>query len=600
MQLKRFTSTLTMVFLFTFIFANTIAVFAANNVEDMDPELLKKISKYITIRYYRDTLLEADPEAPTNPTRPDDTSVSLNATLWQGDETKAWSEELAKKVEAAVKTHFEKVRKLIDNSLKSCYKSLDTASKKAKKTEQDKAMALAISALNQSYKKIIGELPTNLNKLLNDTLKAYAKTDKDYANAKFATELTVSGVFLPPAPGGILNKLFSSSSDRSKQHKSALAQIPGFKLEKVENDPAFFTSYVPVMWGQSAYPFVISDERICFGINLPIDLESEMFSNIFEEIRKLLLSETKKFDTEKVRPLNEQMRAIVCDPKKTIENFHKVTLSKEQAIHKDHIAFKGKIPDAIDKIVHDILATLPAYKGSPKLRNFGVAREDMTFAMAFGDSSQMRINDQFPIFRPSLELFDIKLAKLKAAIEELPGQVKTSYEKTTAFIASAKELISSIEKIEDFQTMKITFADKSIFSEFNAAYCDAYKSLETPIEKIRTMIVEIESFLAAVEKKAGTDKSVMTQVNGAREVISFLQEPLRELEKVRLVASEQSNIFNSAPMYTGPNLKSFLVLSIQAMVKSMQSMVDAPINTDFSAIKSAVSAMLENIKSLEI
>ncbi|MBF0410832.1 MAG: hypothetical protein HQM10_26030 [Candidatus Riflebacteria bacterium] len=547
-----------------------------------------------------DILVPYIKDAPANPVKPtqEDSQADIGFSLWEGYETRTMPEPLLTSVKDEIKKQFNKTIKNIDDALKTCYKAMDVASKKAKQADQDKAMDSAVDSLNKSYKKYLSAFPSELQSVAENALKSFAKANKTYASMKLSTQLTVGSIVLPPAPG-FFNKLFSSGRDRSKEHKKALDRIPGFKKEQLISNPAVFNVYVPLMWGHNIYPFVNADERCSFSYNLPTDLNNAQFSEVCKKVREFIFNEVAKFNSDKILACNNQMKAVFCDPKKTMEHYNKLAAEKEPSLQKEQIALKAKFPAALDKVIQDALSAVPAYKGSPKLRSFGVARDDMSFNFAFSDS-QLLINDHIPSCNPTIELWTRNLENLKTVVDSMPDQIGACAAATKDFSYSLRALVDSVTNLPSVTNARNAFTGNQAMTEYNTATKAAHQSFEEPVIKNKKFVCELEYFLAGIEKKAGKDKAIATQVNGIRAILEHVQKAILGLERMRLAVGETGTLFNSVQMYNGENLRTFFQRNASAIADEADRQSANSPSLDANVLRNAISAVIENISKLTL
>ncbi|MBF0548316.1 MAG: hypothetical protein HQM08_28025 [Candidatus Riflebacteria bacterium] len=575
--------------LFFVLFAPASQVFGIEESE----KLMKIIAKCMTYRNYFDCLVTNGPNDPTNPIKPtaEDAQANVTVQLWEGEETRAWSDELEKKVKTAIQDQLNKTKKSIIDSLNLCYKALEAATKKGKPVDQDKAMTAAIVKLNQAYKKQLSSLPSDLQSAADSALKICAKTDKSLGKRKFIVTLSVGNVSLPPAPG-FWSKLFSSGRDRSKEHNGALDKISQFKQEIVEPNPTGFPMYVGFMWNHNVYPFILNKEINCICLKLPVDITEAQFSEASNKIRSLMYTELGKFDSTTTSSYNNKLRAVFCDPKKGIDQYNKLSLGVETSLQKEQSTLKSKLANSIDKIVIDYLSTIPAYKGSAKLRNYGLDREDMTFATGLSDNSQIISNDKVSIADPTIATWTIYLNNLKDTVEDIPTMVTDAVNKSDEFATKMDEFLTSIDSLESVTPKTIKTRELTAMSQS----CDrAMKSLETSINVLTSQVLDMELYLASIERKAGKDKSVMAQVNGVYAIIEYIQKVIRSLEQLRLGVSEDSMMFNTSGLYNGDYLKSYLHKSGFAISDAIHKLAANPQSIDVSVINNSISAVIDNI-----
>ncbi|MBF0407040.1 MAG: hypothetical protein HQM10_06790 [Candidatus Riflebacteria bacterium] len=551
-------------------------------------------NEHRTERIYPEQLVTSNPNDPNNPVKPpaNESKVYIRTVLYDGETQKEWTPILEEKLKTAYAEQLSKTKRQIDDLLKTCYKALTAAAGKSKVADQEKAMTTAIENLNSGYKKVIGLLTSDIQSAADNVIKTVAKTDRIVEKLHFEVSLQVGSVFLPPAPG-FFASWSDSGRDSKRLHKAALERIALFKQDVGNPDADLFNTYITLSWDYNTYPFLINNERAAACINLPRDITRENFTEACRRVRNLIFQEIGKFDKAVTSDYNNKIKSVYCDPKQSREQYRKAGLGFEASIQKAHFKAKTDLATAIDKTVRDYLSTLPAYRGSAKLRNCGLDRTGDSLNFNF---SQITLNDRVPMHNPVVDIWIEHLEDCKNLAAKVPGMVDTVVNNSNEFVNAFDAYLAEVNQLAIHNTAAVLNEKFRIMQDVAG---DACYSLETNIDLLNNVIRKFELFSAAIEKKAGKDKAVMAQLNGMHEVLAFFQTILRNFKKLNLAITEQEYFILVAVSHQGAAMQSYFDKAGNSHLSAVRELIAENRAFDPLVIKNAISALISNASKLK-
>lgn len=483
-------------------------------------------------------------------------------------------------------------------NLQSCYKELESAMTKKTPADQNKAATAAVSKLDAAYRKIASALADDIQSAAEKAYKGSVKTlsDRTFAKYSVAASLEIDGIKLPPA-GGFLSFMTSSGRDGKKQHKEALAQVPGFGWVPPQASATNVVVCIPWMICNHLYSFVNNDDQPMAFIKLPVDLEETKFIELCAKVRAYLAEEGARFDPA-VAAADTQMRQTWCAAKSIGAQFDKAAADKEIAICGQVVALKTKAAAEINKIIQSVLNTSPKCRLSPNLRSFCLGAEEVSPGYDKAWTTSVFRVERAATPEPSLKLWNQQLNGLSELISGLPRQIGDVTSKSKDAVEKLRQFVSVLDAQSGALSWKdITTGDatKASFEACSAAAVEESNSVASAAEPLQQSIESIEGLLVEIERKAGANKPVMAQVNGTRALLEFLQKARIGLIRLRMTCEEQSMMYTLAQKLNNADVrKAYLHNASLAIAAATDDQVAKLPSIDVNALNSAIASLREN------